>query len=683
MSSRRLRKFNHHELIIWIYGAIIHVAFVACMDRSMVEMYVNQPFRCITQRGGTIEALCLGRDALRPGLPDMNGQIASISSRKCAQISRIMVGYLQISRVAAMLSLILCGCTVTDLRAADRSPSRALEAAEQLHRSGENLDPVVSHLQQLLRHDDPLVKAGAALYVGHALFARDRIDDALEIWTRHAHGEGVRESRWGISLSLAMAQGRHRQGNAQDALVILDDLISVRAAEVHTDMVRAADLAGRIHAEHNQSERARRAWRWAIAYARRHFSDPAAEGLDMAAIRRALRDLDTTPSTADAVFSQAERQRGRERWTAAQKLYEQIVEEYPHSQHVPASRWAIGVCMMGAGRLQEAATHWRSFIDEDPSGPWRGSAMISLGDLALEHRLRIREAKHFYRQAQDLFEGGAEGAPGWDRIAYALYQRLGLLAYLEADRDAAIAWFERASRRGAPQLHEPGDGSGPVESAMDLLIGSLRDGNDLTPEVVRRTSNGGAILCLLGDVYGTTHELDQATRMYRRVIAAAKEQPEDDAVSESAAVAPTTTQIAWAHRGLGNIHYVSFEFNQAQEHYAAAIAIAPRAPWADDLLIRRGVVAYSCQSQPEEALAHYRRVLREYPRGDQVETATYFIAVLHHWEGHFDAAERLYRDFLRRYPRSTYAESVRHYHLAELKRDRAQADKQQAAELGP
>jgi len=572
--------------------------------------------------------------------------------------------------------------------AAQRRAARLIAAAERLHRAGESLRPLAQHLVRLHRRGEGEFAVGAGFYLGHALAAAEKPERAFETWLDLE--DAALGTAWELPVRVAVARGRHLTGAHDRALAMLDDLIRAHRDEPDDALavVRAAVLAGDIHAERGARAHARRSYGWAIAHAEAVFTDPAAEGIDLAAIRaqRAAQrppKPEPAPPSADELFARAERARAQGRWSRARERYETLIGTHPASDRVPASRWAVGVCLLGAGELRAAAEHWRAFIEEDPAGPWRGPALVWLGDLLLEHRLDVEGAGARYRRAHELFEAGAAEAPGWDRVAYALFQRLGLLAYLRGKRETALAWFERANRRGAPRLHEPGPGSGPVLSAMEALIGYLRDGNDLTPAAVRRPGDGAALLCLLGDLYGATHELDHAARVYRRVIAAVERKPGRERGEASRPLRPSPAQVSWAHRGLGHVHYVSFEFGKAQRHYAAAIAAAPRASWADDVLLRRGIVAYSCQDRPEEALAHYRRIQRDHPRSDKVEQATYFIAVLHHWEGRYDAGERYYRAFLRRYPDSMFAGPVRHNHLPELARERAEAEAAQAEEATP
>lgn len=550
-----------------------------------------------------------------------------------------------------LLALFVALLAVPALPAAGATAERMLTAIEQRYRDGAPLAPAVPHLKRLLGHSDPAISVGAALHLGYALLEADRVDDAFALWTREAVTAAAPATRWWVPLRLAVARARHRRGEGQQAVAVIDALISNHATRVDADLVRAADLAGRIHQAAGHPDRARRAWRWALAYAERHFSDPAAEGLDLAALRRSLRDLDHSdqPPTADELFAQAERLRRGERWAQARARYTRLYRDFPDSRHRPAAAWAIGACWLGARAIDRAAAHWRAFIDADPSGPWRAQAAISLGDMLWEHRFDLAGGKAVFDAAYRLYEDGPPTAAGWSEAAYDLHQRQGIIAYLRRDHDGALALFEEAARNHPPRIFVESYGGARV--GIERLIDRLRRGQEVTPPEVLAGPGPGRLASVLGDIHYVCDDFDRAGRIHRRLAAG------DESIAANA------TQRSWARFQLGRIANLSFEFEPAVRHYLAVADGDAGQPWQAEALLLASVVYYSNMLQKEQSLTCLRRIIREHPRSEYVDRAAYYIGVLHEWTGEHDRAARVYRQFLARYPKSKYAPVIREEHL--------------------
>ena len=78
--------------------------------------------------------------------------------------------------------------------------------------------------------------------------------------------------------------------------------------------------------------------------------------------------------------------------------------------------------------------------------------------------------------------------------------------------------------------------------------------------------------------------------------------------------------------------------------------------WADDALLRAGVLCAGPLDDAEKAGRYFREILQNHPDGDRAETAALYLATLAWWTGDWREAERLHRAFLEKYPASPFRE---------------------------
>lgn len=83
-----------------------------------------------------------------------------------------------------------------------------------------------------------------------------------------------------------------------------------------------------------------------------------------------------------------------------------------------------------------------------------------------------------------------------------------------------------------------------------------------------------------------------------------------------------------------------------------------KSAWADDALLRAGVLCAGPLGDPGRGKKYFREILAEHPDGDRAEAALLYLATLSWWEGRWDEAERLNRAFLNKYPASPFREEI-------------------------
>ena len=83
-----------------------------------------------------------------------------------------------------------------------------------------------------------------------------------------------------------------------------------------------------------------------------------------------------------------------------------------------------------------------------------------------------------------------------------------------------------------------------------------------------------------------------------------------------------------------------------------------RSAWADDALLRAGVLCAGPLGDAKRAGGYFREILAAHPDGDQAEAAFLYLATLAWWNGEWAEAGRLNRAFLEKYPDSPFREEI-------------------------
>jgi Uncharacterized protein conserved in bacteria len=98
--------------------------------------------------------------------------------------------------------------------------------------------------------------------------------------------------------------------------------------------------------------------------------------------------------------------------------------------------------------------------------------------------------------------------------------------------------------------------------------------------------------------------------------------------------------------------------DDALRAYDRLVVQYPKSSFADDALLRMGILQAGPKKNLREAQKAFERAAREYPKGDVVEAAVYYHATVLHWQEKFDDAERLYKQFMSRFPNSPLNEVI-------------------------
>ncbi len=520
------------------------------------------------------------------------------------------------------------------------TPRQVIEAlGESIPRGGSS--QAIVALSRFLKTGDPALRAEAGYHLGLACLFEGKRAEAMAAWEKALAAAPPRGDIWS-AIQVAMGDLHQRNGDFEKALLAYDTVLDGRQGGRFA--FDAAVASGDARMKRKEYALAVKAYAWAEHFARTGYERPADAGDLGRKLAEARRLLDVYRNGADEVlFREAERLRGSSRWREARERYERMTVAFRESRYAPPSAWAVGDCLVGEGRLDDAITHWKQLIRLDEKGPWRGQAFVSLGDLFLEKRLDFQSARKAYERACQLYESDARQTPGWPEIGYAVYQRQGLIAYVLNRRDEAVRWFSKASLTDAPRPYLVVFGQVPL--GIEAVVSKLRMRVEITPPEARGGRPETALLLVLADVHYEAEDYAKSRPLHERIL-----DPETKA---------DRLQRAWALIQLGRTHNWEFEFDAALKRYQQLLDKHPDCPWAPRALLLMAAAYHNGVNQRNEALRCYDRLLRDYPQSEDAERGAYYKGWLLFKGNRPKEARAAYHAFLARFPRSAYADAVK------------------------
>ena len=239
-----------------------------------------------------------------------------------------------------------------------------------------------------------------------------------------------------------------------------------------------------------------------------------------------------------------------------------------------------------------------------------------------------------------------------------------------ADPDKALAAYRAAHAALLPERSDSG-----IERGIALALLALGRGQEARPifEALRKKEDGDpigvlrlngliarcnnpvpqpvaasskerriAIQLRVADVHFAAERWDKAARLYRDVA-------RHMSGSETAAYADMQRARCIAHGD----HPA-----RALQVYDRFLKVHAHSAWADDALLRAGVLCTGPLGDVDRAKRYFREILRSHPDSDRAETAALYLATLAWWTGEWREAERLHRAFLAQYPKSPFREEI-------------------------
>ena len=140
---------------------------------------------------------------------------------------------------------------------------------------------------------------------------------------------------------------------------------------------------------------------------------------------------------------------------------------------------------------------------------------------------------------------------------------------------------------------------------------------------------------------------------------------------KAAKAAPGTETAAWSDMQRARCLAQLNKLSKALDVYDSFKTEHRESAWADDALLRAGVLCAGPMGDAREGARYFREILASHPDGDQAEAAFLYLATLAWWGGEWAEAERLNRAFLEKYPGSPFRDEILSVRLPAIARKSA------------
>ena len=275
-----------------------------------------------------------------------------------------------------------------------------IERAAKLLRDGKPRK-AAKQLGPVLKSDKPYLRANARYLAGKALRDLGKSKRALRIWaqigkptakrlaTAHAYYRG----------RLAIIRTLREQDRLRSAISVAKSVLEDPPVDAH--QARAALVLSRLARSHGARKRARRFCRKGLELLKKIEARDAWPELTekRKKLRRELRRrLDRLKPEEKGKkgasdgngkgllpkrIEQAKKRAKAGHFGQAVRLLEQSVSRAKDHPRRAEARYRIGLFRLRAGETERAFRHWKRWIAEKPSGPWRARAQLEM----LDHRL--------------------------------------------------------------------------------------------------------------------------------------------------------------------------------------------------------------------------------------------------------------------------------------------------------
>ncbi|MCD4824004.1 MAG: hypothetical protein K8S55_05315 [Phycisphaerae bacterium] len=427
------------------------------------------------------------------------------------------------------------------------------------------------------------------------------IADALQL---HADGQTVQAIE---KLEAIMAAG-YKATSTSEAAVLLATIESDRAK-----CIRACDFAIKFSRQLAKGGEA-------LPYASVKPFIKAARQL-----KEKQKDLKKRDETdpAELAFQEADKLRKARKFKKAVKAFQAIIKKYGGQSESGVSVWcdrsgyAIGLCLKDSGDIRSAVKWWRKFIDELPTGPWRGQAYLEVIDANLEHGLNIPVAIAHAKQAAEglaAAEQNKKTAASWKPIAVDLHLRVGLLSYVGGDYETAVASltkaleaakaarkFRKSTLAGLERIIAAAEAKKPiipadvstVQTAGAAKTTAAGDAGGKAGNNTAKLSRTAATLSM-ATIYNITSRHGEAERMFELVLSGQSGKA-------------TIAQRSYAEYGLAVAAQSYGQLAAAQKHYLTSFEAYKKGSWHDDTLCQ---LATAAMKEAKVAIAEAERQLR-------------------------------------------------------------------------
>lgn len=219
---------------------------------------------------------------------------------------------------------------------------------------------------------------------------------------------------------------------------------------------------------------------------------------------------------AKQLFDNAESLRSQNKLLEAGKLFLQIHKSFPETDSGQLAGYRVGQCLVGLGNHQQALDYWQSFIEDSPSGPWRGQTQAAIIDLALgsfgDPALASKHAAEAVTALQEKLDRKAEFS--WRQATFDIYLRRGATALAEGHCQEAADAFILAKQSGNDPKSKSPKLMADVLVGLDRLIEAAKERLDVFPKDLRGGDRRMAQVLAIGNIYNLARQHDRAKAIF-------------------------------------------------------------------------------------------------------------------------------------------------------------------------
>jgi len=377
-----------------------------------------------------------------------------------------------------------------------------------------------------------------------------------------------------------------------------------------------------------------------------------------------------------AELAEAESLQSKGKNKEALMVFQRIVKNNVKCEGYERALYRLGQCQAELGGEKQALESWEQVLKRakwDQSKEWADDALLAMAETWLE-KLGAPDKAFACCQTLQIDYPQSELIPKAEHV-------VGLVYFYRDELDKARAIFEqelaqlRAGLAKTPQapdtnalaLHSP-DSLRDREAGGLALRSSQSEAGPLTglERLIAACQGQQAGGVLLGaDLKASAH----AEPLIRRgdMQFTAKDYAKARLVYEKAArEAEGTETAAYALLQAGRCYNQLRRYREALRCYDRFLTKYKESQYADDALVRAGVIYVGPLRDMASGAKMYTTLLERYPKSNEAETAQYHLATLAYWKKDWDKAMALYRQVVETWPDGRYAEFIAEQRAPEL-----------------
>ncbi|MBU4428043.1 MAG: tetratricopeptide repeat protein [Verrucomicrobia bacterium] len=324
----------------------------------------------------------------------------------------------------------------------------------------------------------------------------------------------------------------------------------------------------------------------------------------------------------------------------ALKAYQDIRRNFSSSAKDELSLFRIGRCYANLGQDDKALAAWGEIVMKSrgkPGSEYADDSLLAMLKLYLE---KLGEPE----KALECYQTLTRTMPESELLPEAEHC-LGLIYFYQGKMNEARVIFEKEREITPQDTNAPPDG---LTRLIEFCKGERRYVPDYTETAQGQRAN---TQIRRGDMYFTAKEYEKAKTAYEQAVR----------------LAPGAKAAAYALMQAGRCWNQLGQFQKALHCYEPFLKQYQNSIWADDALLRAGVIYVGPLDNDKAGVKMFETILAGYPDGDQADTAAMHLATLVYWEQKWKKALELHELFLGKYPDSKYLRFVAEVRIPAIK----------------